>query len=159
MNVRNASTNSIAKNNEIKNAINALNLKVGVDYTVESNFKTLNYGKIAILCDADVDGIHIKGLLINMFHSMYPSLLKREEPYIISMETPIVRVFEGRKTHVFYDERKFKKFIKDPTKASLKKKYHKGLGTSSNKEVMETFGERIINYVADSRSDHHMNMV
>lgn len=159
LNVRNASTNSIAKNNEIKNAINALNLKVGVDYTVESNFKTLNYGKIAILCDADVDGIHIKGLLINMFHSMYPSLLKREEPYIISMETPIVRVFEGRKTHVFYDERKFKKFIKDPAKASLKKKYHKGLGTSSNKEVMETFGERIINYVADSRSDHHMNMV
>ena len=159
LNVRNASTNSITKNNEIKNTINALNLKIGVDYTIDSNFKTLNYGKIAILCDADVDGIHIKGLLINMFHSLYPSLLKRKEPYIVSMETPIVRVFEGRKTHVFYDERKFKQFIKDPSKAALKKKYHKGLGTSSNKEVMETFGERVINYVADTKCDDHMNMV
>ena len=156
LNVKNAKTLSIANNKEIKNAIAAINLRINVDYTIEKNFKTLQYGKIAILCDADVDGIHIKGLLINMFHTLFPTLLKREDPFIISMETPIVRVFEGRKAHVFYDETKYKEFIARPGKGKLRKKYYKGLGTSSNKEVMETFGERVIKYTFDEEADTSM---
>ena len=159
LNVRNAKTASIAANKEIKNAINALGLRIGVDYTDDKNFNTLNYGRVAILCDADVDGIHIQGLLINFFHTLYPSLFRRTKPFIFSMETPIVRVFEGRKVHVFYDEFLFKEFIKDPTKKNLRKKYHKGLGTSSNKEVMETFGERIVKYKKDDDTDDRMDML
>jgi len=156
LNVKNAKTLSISNNKEIKNAIAAINLRVNVDYTIEKNFSTLQYGKIAILCDADVDGIHIKGLLINMFHTLFPTLLKREDPFIISMETPIVRVFEGRNAHVFYDETKYKEFIARPGKGKLRKKYYKGLGTSSNKEVMETFGERVIKYTFDDEADTNM---
>ena len=159
LNVKNAKTLSIANNKEIKNSIAAINLRIDVDYTLEKNFKTLNYGKIAILCDADVDGIHIKGLLINMFHTLFPTLLKREDPFIISMETPIVRVFEGRKAHIFYNEAKYKEFITKPGKAKLKKKYYKGLGTSSNKEVMETFGEKIIKYTFDENADENMGLL
>lgn len=159
LNVRNASTQSISRNNEIKNAINALNLRIGVDYTQQKNFDTLNYGKVAILCDADVDGIHIKGLLLNMFHTLFPTLLQREDPYIISMETPIVKVLDGPRTHVFYDERKFKEFIKQDDNAKLRRKYYKGLGTSSNDEVKKTFGQRVIRYEHDEEADEHMNMV
>ena len=159
LNVRNANTQSIAKNTEIKNAINALNLKIGVDYTLDKNFKSLNYGKIAILCDADVDGIHIKGLLLNLFHVLFPTLLQRKEPYIFSMETPIVKVFDGPRTHVFYDERRFKDFIKQDGNSHFRRKYYKGLGTSSNDEVKKTFGERIIYYEHNENTDCHMNMV
>ena len=95
LNVRNARTTSIAKNTEITNIICALGLRYGVDYTEAKNFDQLNYGRIIILCDADVDGIHIQGLLMNFFHSLFPSLLHRPESFITSMETPIVRVFEG----------------------------------------------------------------
>ncbi len=44
-------------------------------------------------------------------------------------------------------------------KQKLRKKYHKGLGTSSNKEVMETFGERMVEYVHDDLADEAMRMV
>ena len=159
LNVRNAKTTSIAANKEIKNAINAIGLRLGVDYTKDENFKKLNYGKIIILCDADVDGIHIQGLLMNFIHTLFPTLLHRTNPYVVSMETPIVRVFEGKKIHVFYNEQRFKQFIQLPGKQKLRKKYHKGLGTSSNKEVMETFGERMVEYVHDDLADEAMRMV
>ena len=159
LNVRNSNSKSISKNTEIVNIIHALNLKIDVDYTKEKHFNTLNYGMIAFLCDADVDGIHIKGLLMNLFHTLFPTLLERKDSYIISMETPIARVFKGSKTHIFYDEREFKEFISKPENKNLKKKYYKGLGTSSNKEVIETFGEKIIKYKKDDLTDDNMNKV
>ena len=159
LNVRNASTNDIAKNNEITNTINALGLRYGVDYSKDSNYNKLNYGKICILCDADVDGIHIQGLLINVFHTLFPSLLEREESFIISMETPIVRVFKGSNTLIFYTEKEFKDFLKITENHKYQRKYHKGLGTSSNKEVLDTFGEKLIKYKKDEHTDDKMNML
>ena len=160
LNCSNAKVNSIIKNIAIKNAINALGLRFGVDYTVERNFLQLNYGKIAMLCDADVDGIHIQGLFINFLICLFPSLFERSESFIVSMETPLVRVFDGRTSRVFYDERRFESFMKEDTRnKSLRKKYHKGLGTSSNSEVLKTFGERIIEYIYDKDAKHHFTML
>ena len=159
LNVRNAKPIAIAKNVEISNAISALNLKFGVDYTDEKNFEKLNYGKIAILCDADVDGIHIQGLLINFIHTLFPTLLQRENPFVISMETPIAKVFTRGGSRLFYNERQFKNFMLIPQNKKLKRKYYKGLGTSSNKEVQETFGERMIEYLLDEEADEKMQML
>ena len=161
LNVRNAKVTTISKNAEISNAIHALGLKFGVDYTDDKNFATLNYGKVALLCDADVDGVHICGLLLNFFHTLFPSLLKRKKPYVVGMETPIVRVYESGGNHrLFYTEREVKQYDANSTENKRRKrKYYKGLGTSNNAEVKETFGERITEYHLDDQGDNCMSMV
>lgn len=159
LNVRNCKSSDIAKNTEITNAMNAIGLKVGVDYTKEENFEKLNYGKVCMLCDQDVDGLHISGLIINFIHKLFPTLLQRKESFVTSMDTPLVRVFDKKITKVFYNEKVFKEFIKDPVNKKLSRKYHKGLGTSSNKEVIETFGERMLDYKIDEKTDENMNML
>ena len=88
MNVRNAKISSITKNKELNDIIQALGVQFGVNYTIESNFKTLNYGRVIILCDSDVDGIHIAGLIMNFFHKLFPTLLYRSEPFIYIHENP-----------------------------------------------------------------------
>ena len=58
LNVRNSGVTQIQNNKELSDLKTALNLKHGVDYSIDDNFKTLNYGKVLIMTDADVDGLH-----------------------------------------------------------------------------------------------------
>lgn len=157
LNVRNASLKSITKNKEITDVIQALGLRTGVDYTKSENFKKLNYGKVMIMTDADVDGIHICSLILNFFHKLFPTLFKRKEPYLTSMQTPIVKVFLQKKQLLFYREQNFNLFNKQNSNKKFKIKYYKGLGTSSDKEIKETFGKKIIQYNEDDKLDQSMN--
>ena len=91
LNVREASSSQIAKNDEITHIKQILGLKQGVDYSIEENFKQLRYGRIIALTDQDADGYHIKGLLMNMFHSAWKELVYRED-FITSLSTPIVKL-------------------------------------------------------------------
>jgi DNA topoisomerase II len=154
LNVRNASSATISKNREVIDIIQALNIKHGVDYSDDKNFATLDYGRLMILTDADTDGIHIAGLVLNFFHALFPSILKRERPFIVSMRTPIVRIY-GRENISFYTLEEFKKH----PHTSAKVKYFKGLGTSSDKEIRESFGQKVVEYVEDPSSDLNMNKV
>ena len=158
LNTRKAKPSSIAKNKEITNIIQSVGLRYGVDYTVEENYKQLSYGKIMLLCDSDVDGIHISGLIINFIHSLFPSILYRPDPFIISMYTPIVRIYLKTRDIIFYDERKFKEYVRRQTK-TIKKKYYKGLGTSNDEEIRETFGRKIVEYTRDENTDFNINKV
>ena len=74
-------------NSEITNLKKILGLETGKVY---KDTKSLRYGKVMIMTDQDHDGSHIKGLVMNVFHHMWPSLL--ELGYITSMITPIVKV-------------------------------------------------------------------
>ena len=91
LNVRNASIKSISGNKEITDVVQALGVRHGVDYTKEEHYNKLCYGKVMIMTDSDVDGIHISSLIMNFFHYLFPTLLKRAEPFITSMQTPIVK--------------------------------------------------------------------
>jgi DNA topoisomerase-2 len=102
LNTRNAGMTQISKNKEIVDMIQILNLKFDVDYSQESNFKTLNYGKILIITDQDTDGFHITGLIMNFFHSMFPSLFFKPG-FISSMFTPIMNITVNKKTLRFYN--------------------------------------------------------
>jgi DNA topoisomerase-2 len=163
LNVRNSKTPAIAKNKVIFDIFKILNLRYDVDYTVDANFKTLFYGYILILTDADVDGIHIEALLINMIHALAPSLLQRKKPFIISMKTPIVRVYNKPKDLLFYNENAYNKYKSDFLKANpekkIKKMYYKGLGTSTDKDITETFGKKLVAYYPDDKTDACMNKV
>ena len=87
------------------------------------------------MMDADHDGKHIQGLLINMFHFLFPSLLKRENPFLIEMRTPIAIVNKGKKDEKqFYDEREYKEFS-DKMEMNNKKMIFCGNGKVMKKEV------------------------
>ena len=159
LNVRNATATSIAANKVIVSFIQTTGLKSGVDYTKEENFKTLSYGRVIIVADADVDGIHIEGLIMNLIHSLFPSLLNRPTPYIVGMKTPIARVFIPRKSDIlFYDERRFNEYLHKQT-SKVNAKYYKGLGTTREEDVPDTFGLKMVEYVNDDNSSNNMNKV
>lgn len=160
LNVRNSTVSSISANKVIVNLIHAIGLRYNVDYTDEDNFKTLNYGKIMLMTDADCDGIHIEGLLMNFFHSLFPSLLKRHKSFIVSMKTPIARVIR-KKPQVdllFYDEKRFVDWVaKQTTKVNVK--YYKGLGTTKTEDVCDTFGIKMVEYTEDDKTTENMNKI
>lgn len=158
LNTRNANIGSISKNKEVSNLIKALALEYNVDYRKDENFKKLRYGQIALLADADVDGLHIEGLVLNLFHSLFPTLLQREKPFIISLKTPIVRIFKKKgKDVLFYDEDRFVNMKEDKSKLNIK--YYKGLGTTKAEDVPETFGKKIVKYIGDDSVDSSMDKV
>lgn len=159
LNVRNSAPTVISKNAVITDLIQATGLRHDQDYRDDRNFKQLNYGKIMLLTDSDVDGIHIEGLIINVIHSLFPTLLERSEPFVVSMKTPIVRVFRPRCSDLlFYDENKFKQFVLTQTKP-FKKKYYKGLGTTKPEDVPDTFGIKMVEYINDEDTNLNMNKV
>jgi len=159
LNVRNAPPTTIAANKVVTNLIQALGVRHSVDYTIDENYKTLNYGRLMIMTDADCDGIHIEGLLMNFFHSLFPSLLLRETPFVVSMKTPIARVTAPKKKDLlFYDERRFNDWLgKQQGKVNVK--YYKGLGTTKTEDVPDTFGLKMVEYVQDVNTSLNMNKV
>lgn len=150
MNVLTRSPEKIAAYKEFENLKKALGLKQDTDYTLDSNFKTLRYGKVIILTDADSDGMHILGLVINLFYHFWPSLFERN--YIRQLVTPVIRAYGKKKDEVyrFYDERTFEKWYAENPGLVKKENiiYYKGLGSSEKDEVkddMKTAPVMIIN--------------
>jgi DNA topoisomerase-2 len=163
LNVRCKTASTISSNSVIKSIIQALNLNVDLDYTVNENYNTLRYGRVMILTDQDVDGHHISSLFLNVIHCLYPSLLERDIPFLVSMQTPIVSISTAIKDHLFYDEISADKFaeeyyIKCPNK-KITIKYYKGLGSSDEDMVAKTFGKKMIEFTKDDKLDDNMNKV
>lgn len=164
LNCRNAPVENIAKNKVVQNIVKALGLCHGVDYTDDDNFNKLQYGRVMLITDADVDGAHISGLVQNLFHHVYPSLLERDEPFLTCMQTPIVKVYLGKgKDVLFYDEREYKKYVgkfnRDFPGKKITFKYFKGLASSNNDDVGENFGRKTVEFVSDEKLQSVMTKV
>lgn len=86
LNVRRASLRNLESNKQIKYITKFLGLKQGVIY---NDTNSLKYGQVMLMTDQDVDGSHIKGLLLNFFHLYWPSLIPS---FISEFVTPIVKV-------------------------------------------------------------------
>lgn len=84
------------------------------------------------------DGVHIRSLLVNLFHAFWPSLLKLN--YIETLRTPIIKAIKGKKVIEFYTEQDYLKW-KDQvgTTTGYHIRYFKGLGTSKKEDAHETF--------------------
>lgn len=158
LNVRDAQQRQVDRNDEIVALKKILALRAGEDYSGE-NIAKLRYGRVMILSDSDVDGDHIKGLVINLFHKFWPSLLERDN-FICTMITPIVKVWkekkQGRKTvrHneiKFYSENEYYDWKEENNNGvGWKARYYKGLGTSDDKESEDAFREmKVIQYKMD----------
>ena len=157
LNVRGEQTKKITENKEITDIKKILGLESGKSYaTLQDVHASLRYGKVMIMTDQDLDGSHIKGLCINMFHSEWSSLV-RIPGFISFMNTPILRATKGGKTLLFYNEGEYlawKMGAVAPTADMVrvggygdggwKIKYFKGLGTSTAVEFKEYFANKKI---------------
>lgn len=138
-NVQELKMEDIVKNKEICELKKILGLRAGQDYSTETAMKTLRYGKIMIMTDQDTDGSHIKGLIMNLFHLFWPSLL--EVDFVTSLITPIVKARKGKKKVVsFYTLTEYDDWKnKHGNERGWHIKYYKGLGTSTSNEAKEYF--------------------
>ena len=161
LNVRDATPKQLLANEEIKNIKQILGLKQNAKYT---DTKKLRYGGVVLLCDSDVDGYHIKGLLMNFFHYFWPSLLKIPD-FIQTLATPIIKAFKHSDTKrknpvTFYTLSEFKEWEKKNDSKSYDIKYYKGLGTSTKDEAKESFidfDKKVVSYLWDlneSKNNH-----
>jgi DNA topoisomerase-2 len=149
LNVREATPAQLLNNEEINSLKQIMGLKHGEDYSDEAKFKQLRYGRIIILTDADVDGSHIKGLVMNFVHSIWPSLIKKEN-FITSLATPIVKAFKGNEILTFYNLTDYDSWVEKGDNKNYKIKYYKGLGTSTSQEAKEYFvdiEDKLISYL------------
>ena len=158
LNVTNATPSQIEDNKVLSDIRKIMGLKYGTDYSEDTNYRSLNYGRIIILCDADHDGNHIKGLIINFLVAMYPSLVKRAG-FLTSIETPIAKVScRGGTTKLFYDISKYNKFQEENKNQIKSVKYYKGLGASTKTEIKETFGRYVIHYITDTDTKKYLRL-
>jgi DNA topoisomerase-2 len=135
LNVRDATSAQLLKNEEINNLKKIVGLQQNKEY---NDLKSLRYGSILIFTDADNDGSHIKGLIINFIHTFWPSLLKFDS-FICSIVTPIVKITKGVSVQSFYNQKEFLEWKEATDTTKWQIKYYKGLGTSTAKEAKEYF--------------------
>lgn len=157
MNVKDMTQKRINENEEIANIKKIIGLESNKEY---KDVSELRYGKIMIMTDSDVDGSHIKGLLFNVFQSMWPTLIKYDG-FLNSMLTPIVKVKKGKTMKEFYCLTDYENWKKDlPNHQGWEIKYYKGLGTSTNKEAKEYFKNmKYVTYKYDTTlSDESIDM-
>ena len=158
LNVKDAAIQKISDNAEITALKKILGLEQNKKY---NDVSSLRYGKIMILTDQDHDGSHIKGLLFNVFQSLWPSLFKING-FLTSMLTPIIKATQTSSGNQisFYNMSDYEKWtITEGKNGHWKIKYYKGLGTSKDDEAKEYFKNmKKINYMYTTDSDEHIDL-
>lgn len=157
LNVRDAATTQVMNCSVLNDIKQILGLQNGKNYKEEfenTGEWPLRYGKVMLMTDQDHDGSHIKGLMMNIFDSMWPSLL--ELGIITCMVTPIIKAFKGKDEKIFYTIQDYEKWKSDIANIkSWRIKYYKGLGTSTTQEAKEYFKNlKIIQYLPDEEQSN-----
>jgi DNA gyrase subunit B/topoisomerase-4 subunit B len=132
LNVWDLKRDAIYKNDEMYNLMRSLN----IEETVES----LRYNKVILATDADVDGLHIRNLLITFFLRFFDQVIS--DGHLFILETPLFRVRNKKETHYCYDEDERQAAIKK-LKSSAEITRFKGLGEISPKEFKDFIGENM----------------
>ena len=135
LNVREASASQQLNNAEVSNIKQILGLQMNKKY---EDVTSLRYGSLMVLTDADDDGTHIKGLLINMIHFWWPELLKIPG-FIKSMVTPVVKITKGKNSVDFKTLNEYNQWKDQNDMKGWSVKYYKGLGTSTANEAKHYF--------------------
>jgi len=131
LNVEKARLHKILENNEIRSIITALGINLGEDLDVEK----LRYYKIIIMTDADVDGAHIKTLLLTFFFRHMRPLIERGNIYIA--RPPLYKIEQDGQSHYLFDEQELDIKLKEIDGNPTVQRY-KGLGEMNPEQLWET---------------------
>lgn len=134
LNVEKAGLHKALENQEIRNMITAFGANVGVDMDLEK----LRYHKIVIMTDADVDGAHIRTLMLTFFYRYMPQLI--ESGYVFIAQPPLYKISQGRGITYAYTDKQMKEITKvfdsEDKKYTLQR--YKGLGEMNADQLWDT---------------------
>ena len=134
LNVERARIDKILGNEEIRAMITAIGCGVREDFKIEE----ARYHKIILMTDADVDGAHIRTLLLTFFFRQMPELI--EAGYIYIAQPPLYRVAKGREEYYAYTEEERDAFTKrlEGSKGNVMSQRYKGLGEMNPEQLWKT---------------------
>jgi DNA topoisomerase-2 len=155
LNVKDTSDAKVEQTKEIAELKKILGLTSGKKYT---DVKDLRYGSIMIMTDQDLDGSHIRGLLINLFHELWHELIAIPG-FITYMATPIVKANKGKENRIFYSQYEYEQWREGEGSKGWKVKYYKGLGTSTRDEAKDYFSKvNAVRFDYDDKSDESIEL-
>jgi DNA gyrase subunit B len=132
MNVEKSRIDKMLVNKEIRSLVIALGTAISENFDITK----LRYHKIVIMTDADVDGAHIRTLLLTLFYRYFPKIM--EDGYIYIAQPPLFRVQKGKEFQYAYSDNERDKLIKKMGGDGVNIQRYKGLGEMNPEQLWET---------------------
>ncbi len=132
INVQKARLNKILNNLEIRALITAIGTGLGDDFDIEK----ARYHKIIIMTDADVDGAHIRTLLLTFFYQYMRPLI--EIGYVYIAQPPLYRIKKGKATHYVYNDAQLEEKMEEMGRQGAGIQRFKGLGEMNPDQLWDT---------------------